>query len=42
MSSNLKKPSNIPGSSGHEKNMVVNKEVENGYCVKYSILGENE
>ena len=24
------------------KSMVVNTEVQNGYCVKYSILGDND
>ena len=28
--------------SGHEKNVVVNTEVQNGSCVKYSILGDND
>ena len=27
--------------TGREKNMVVNTEVQNGSCVKYSILGDN-
>ena len=38
MPTNLK---NVLGSSGHEKSMLVNTEVQNGYCVKYSILGDN-
>ena len=42
MPTNLKKQTNILGSSGHEKSMVVNAEVQNGYCVKYSILGDND
>ena len=33
---------NILGSSGHKKGIVVNTEVQNGYCVKYSILGDND
>ena len=37
MPTNLKKQTNVLGSSGHEKSMVVNTEVQNGYCVKYSI-----
>ena len=40
---NLKnKPILLVVVSGHEKSMVVNTEVQNGYCVKYSILGDND
>ena len=33
---------NIPGSKGHEKNMVLNSEVQNGSCVNCSILGDSD
>ena len=43
MPTNLKnKPIYILGSSDHENSIVVNTEVQNGYCVKYSILGDND
>ena len=35
-------PTSILGSSGHEISMVVNTEVQNGCCEKYSILGDND
>ena len=39
---NSEKQTNILVSSGNEKTMVVSIEVQNGYCVKYSILGDND
>ena len=42
MPTNLKKKNNILGISDHKKSMVVNTEVQNGYCVKYSILGDSD
>ena len=36
------KQTNIPGISGHENSIVVNTAVQNGYCVKYNILGDND
>ena len=40
MPTNLKKKNNFLGSSGHEKS--INTEMQNGYCVKDSILGDND
>ena len=34
MPTNRKNKPKIPGSIGHEKSMVVNTEVQNGYCVE--------
>ena len=43
MPTNLKnKPIYILGSSGHEKSMVFNTEGQNRYCVKCSILVDND
>ena len=36
------KQTNLLRSRGHEKSVIVNTEVQNGYCVKYIILGDDD